>query len=103
MRKHNFERGDSYTKDTCIAKRIHRMLVEENHQDELENFMRECESPRIRLLWEIFFETGIRDTELLEERIYQYGSMVKQQDYFGRELFVGMVSLLNYLKRESQI
>lgn len=101
MRNHNIERGDRYTKDTCIAKHIHRMLVEENHQEELEILMRECEAPKLRLLWEIFFETGIRDTELLEERIYQYGSMVKQQDYFGRELFVGMVSLLNYLKRES--
>ncbi len=93
--------GGGYTKDICIAKHICRMLAEEKYQEEVADVMRECQSPKICLLWKIFFETGIQDTNLLEERIYQYGSLVKQHDYFSRELFVEMVSLLNHLKKES--
>lgn len=74
------------------------MLTEEECHEELQVLLLSGESPKARLLWEIFFETEIRDIECLEERIYQYGTLVKKEDYLGRELFVGMVFLLNKLK-----
>lgn len=85
-------------KDTCIAGHLHKMLTEEGHREELEEFLLGCESPKTMLLWEILFETRIQDIELLEHRIYKYGSMVKEHDYLGREIFVAMVSLLKQLK-----
>lgn len=78
------------------------MLTEDEHREELEEFLSGEESLRIRLLWEIFFETEIRDVDRLEERIYQYGTLVKTEDYLGRELFVGMVFLLNKLKAKEK-
>ena len=78
------------------------MLTEEEHREELEEFLSGEESLRIRLLWEIFFETEIRDVDRLEEQIYQYGTLVKTEDYLGRELFVGMVFLLNKLKAKEK-
>lgn len=78
------------------------MLTEDEHREELEEFLSGEESLRIRLLWEIFFETEIRDIDRLEERIYQYGTLVKTEDYLGRELFVGMVFLLNKLKAKEK-
>lgn len=74
------------------------MLTKEEYREELEEMLLGCESPKARLLWEIFFETEIGDVELLETRIYRYGTMLKAEDYLARELFVGMVSLLNQLK-----
>ena len=78
------------------------MLTEDEHREELEEFLSGEESLRIRLLWEIFFETEIRDIDRLEERIYQYGTLVKTEDYLGRELFVGIVFLLNKLKAKEK-
>lgn len=74
------------------------MLTDEECREELEELLLGCESPKVRLLWEILFETRIQDIELLEYRVYQYGSMVKEHDYLGREIFVGLVSLLKQLK-----
>ncbi len=89
-----------YTKDSCVAKHLQCMLTEEERREELEELLSSCESPKVRLLWEILFETGICEIDLLERRIYQYGSMVKEYDYLGREIFVGMVSLLKQLKNQ---
>ena len=51
-------------------------------------------------MWEILFETGVEDVKLLEHRIFLYGSTIKESDYFGREMFVGLVSLLNQVKNK---
>ena len=74
------------------------MFTEEERREELEELLLGCGSPKVRLLWEILFETGIENFDLLEHRIYQYGSMVKEHDYLGREIFVALVSLLKQLK-----
>ncbi len=79
------------------------MLTEEEGREELEELLLGCESPKTVLLWEILFETRIQDVELLEHRIYQYGSMVKEHDYFGRELFVTLVSLLKQIKKHEKM
>ena len=55
---------------------------------------------KLKILWEIFFGTQVEDVDTLEERIYQYGSMIKPDEHFSRELFVGMVSLLDELKKQ---
>ena len=41
------------------------------------------------------FETDVRDVEELEEKIYDFGSHVKEDDYWGREIFVWLVAFLN--------
>ena len=62
-----------------------------------------CDSPKLRILWEIMFETGMDEVELLEERVYQYGSLLKEQDYLDREIFMGMISLLEAVKNQETL
>ena len=93
------ERSEYYTKRTCIAKGIYDILAEERCSDGWEDLIRSCESPKMQLLWEIFFDTGMDELALLEERVYQYGSMVKEQDVLSREIFLGMVTLLGQMKK----
>lgn len=96
-------KGDEcVTKDTCVAKHIYGMLQEEEHRDGMRELMLGCDSPKVKLLWEIFFEIDMQNVELLEEHIYRYGSMVKEHDYFGRDLFIIMVALLHHLKRNGE-
>ncbi len=78
-----------------LAKKMYYTLTDEKHDKEKEAWMEECKKTKLVLLWQIFFETDFHDKELLEERIYEFGSKVKQGDYFGREIFVCLVAFLN--------
>ena len=96
------ERRKWHTKDTCIAKYLHRLLTDEECREELEELVMGSESAKLRLMWEILFETETEDVALLEHRIFLYGSFVKEHDYFGREVFLGLVSLLNQIKNKEK-
>lgn len=78
-----------------VAKYLYRIFTEEKMEHKKARLFKECEDTRIVLLWKIFFETDIRDTDILRERIYKYGSMLKEHDYLGRELFLFLVAMLN--------
>ena len=86
------------TKNTCLAQCFFEVLVDCPGPNVLKDLIWSCESPKGKLLREIFFETGTEEVDLLEERIYQYGSLLEEQDYVGREIFIGMVALLEELK-----
>ncbi len=49
---------------------------------------------RLELLWEIVAEADLDNLDLLEEKIYRYGSYLGAKDHLGRLLFVRMVLLL---------
>lgn len=53
-----------------------------------------CGVDKIRILWEILFETDIYDVETLKNKIYEYGSYLKENDHLGRELFVMMATFV---------
>lgn len=53
---------------------------------------------RLILLWEIFVEIDLQDIELMEEKIYQYGSYLEEKDYLGRIIFMRMEYLLRMAK-----
>ena len=57
-------------------------------RDELEQFWSVCEAKKLRALW---------DLDLLETRIYHYGSLLHEHDYLGREIFLFLVALLKHL------
>ena len=78
-----------------VAKYLYCVLTEERMEHKKAALFKECGETKIVLLWKIFFETDIHDTELLKERIYRYGSLLKEKDYFGRELFLCLVAVLN--------
>ena len=42
------------------------------------------------------------EVEVLEKRIYQYGSYIREQDYLSREIFLGMITLLEEIKKKYQ-
>lgn len=92
-------RGVKITKETSIGKCLRDILVDDPGPNPLRRLIWSCDSPRIRVLWEILFDTGMDEVDLLEERIYKYGSMVKEQDLVGREVFLGMITLLEELKK----
>ena len=78
-----------------IAKYLYRILFDEELEYKKEAFFKECKESQLVLLWRILFETEIEDKELLKERIYTFGSNLKEQDYLGREVFVCLVALLH--------
>lgn len=53
---------------------------------------------KVALLWEILFELDFRDAKQLEEKVYQYGSYLKESDYLGRRIFLRLMELLQVLK-----
>jgi hypothetical protein len=54
---------------------------------------------RLELLWDIMTEVDLNDLDLLEDKIYQYGSSLSAKNELGRLLFVRMVFLLNNAKK----
>ena len=86
------------TEDITLANYLHKIITCQENPYELSDSIRQCDSEKLRLLWEIFFETGINDLELLERRIYAYGSELKEKDLLGREVFIALVFLLQQMK-----
>ena len=74
---------------------MYRILFDEELEYKKEAFFKECKESQLVLLWRILFETEIDDKELLKERVYTFGSNLKEQDYIGREVFVCLVALLH--------
>lgn len=78
-----------------VVNYLSHILTNEKMGYRKEKLLQECEETQIVMLYKILFETDIRDTEMLKERIYQYGSSLREQDYMGRELFLCLVAVLN--------
>ena len=72
------------------------------YPNELKDLIWEGNFPKEKILWEILFETGMDEVEVLEKRIYQYGSYIREQDYLSREIFLGMITLLEEIKKKYQ-
>ena len=82
-------------KNTTIAGYFYRVMIEEKHRGQKYALLETCKNTKLVKLWIIIFETDVRDTELLENRIYEFGSMLKEEDSWGREIFVCLVAFLN--------
>lgn len=92
-------RGDvTITTDTTIAQYMREIFMGNQSSEELSDMIHNCDSAKVRILWDIFFETGIHDLELLEERIYAYGSELQERDLLGREVFLALISILQQIK-----
>ncbi len=78
-----------------VAKYLYRILMDEKLEYKKELFFKACKESQLVLLWRILYETEVSDTELLKERIYEFGSKVKEQDFVGREVFLCLVAFLN--------
>ena len=74
---------------------LFQMITEERYSEQKAAFLEECKDTRIAKLWDILFETDINEPELLEARVYEFGSRIKEEDTWGREIFVCLVVLLN--------
>lgn len=83
-----------------LIKYLYRILSDEKLEYKKEAFFKACKKTQLIRLWQILFETEISDTELLKERIYEFGSNVKEIDYLGREVFLCLVALLNLVIKE---
>ena len=78
-----------------LFKQIRRVLMDENYAEEKEIWLEECKSTKLWQLWEILFETDVRNRALLEARVYAYGSQIKENDYLHRDIFIWLVAFLN--------
>lgn len=78
-----------------LFKQMRRVLMDECYAEEKEAWLEECRTTKLWLLWEILFETDVRNRTLLEARVYAYGSQIKETDYLHREIFIWLVSFLN--------
>lgn len=83
-----------------LIKYVYRILFDERLEYKKEEFFKACGKSQLVRLWKILFETEISETKLLEERIYEFGSYVKEKDYLGREVFVCLVALLHLVIKE---
>lgn len=89
------------TEDITLANYLHKIMTCQESPYELGDIIRKCDSEKLRLLWEIFFETGIHDLELMEQRIYAYGSELKEKDLLGREVFIVLISILQQMNSKN--
>ena len=78
-----------------VAKYLIQLLTDKELEYKKEFYFNECKGSQLVLLWRILFETEISDEVLLKERIYEFGSNLKTQDYLGRDVFICLVALLN--------
>ncbi|MBR2044765.1 MAG: hypothetical protein IJ958_01355 [Agathobacter sp.] len=78
-----------------VAKYVYDLLTDKSLEYKKELYFKECKKSQLVLLWRILFETDMRDSELLKERVYEFGSNLKTQDYLGRDVFLCLVALLN--------
>jgi len=78
-----------------VSKYLYHLFTDEKLENRREDFFAECPKSKIVLLWRIFCDTEISDTELLSERIYEFGSLVKDDDHWGRDIFLCLVAFLN--------
>ena len=62
---------------------------------EKEEWLKVCKETKLWMLWEILFETDVRNRAVLEARIYAYGSQIKETDYLHRDIFIWLVAFLN--------
>ena len=83
-----------------LFKQMKRVLKDEYYVVEKEAWLEECKTTKLGLLWEILFETDVRNTMLLESRIYAYGSMIKENDYLHRDIFIWLVTFLNLVIKQ---
>ena len=78
-----------------LCKRMYRILTEERYEQKKNLWMKECKDTKLAHLWKILFETDVENKELLETRIYAYGSHIKEGEYLHREIFIWLVAFLN--------
>ena len=78
-----------------LFNQICRLLLDDSCDEKKELWLEECRETKLWMLWEILFETDVRNRPLLEERIYAYGSQIKETDYLHRDIFIWLVSFLN--------
>lgn len=81
--------------NNTIANYIYRMVKEDRFRNQRYAILDACKNTKLAILWDILFETDLRDTEDLEQKIYDYGSQLEEQDYMGRDIFVCLVAFLN--------
>ena len=74
---------------------LYRILTDEKLEEKKEALFEACPRGKLVLLWKILNETDIRDEELLKDRIYEFGSLIKDNDYWGRDIFLCLVAFLN--------
>ncbi len=78
-----------------LFQKMHRVLTADYYCEERARWLEECKNTKLGMLWEILFETDVRNRALLESRIYAYGSKIKEADYLHRDIFICLVSFLN--------
>lgn len=82
-----------------VAKYLYKILTDPTMIEKKETLLEACPKGRIFLLWQILYETEVEDVELLKERIYAFGSKLREEDYWGREVFLCLVAFLNLVIR----
>lgn len=92
--KENFTTEETMVQ-MSLYKQMKRVLKDEYFVVEKEAWLQECKTTKLGLLWEILFETDVRNVMLLESRIYEYGSQIKETDYLHRDIFIWLVTFLN--------
>ena len=67
----------------------------EKIKEKQSKFVQQLENITQMDVQKLLFETDIRNGVVLEEKVYAYGSHIKETDYIHREIFVFLVAFLN--------
>ena len=90
-----FYNGGNIMFQISLFKQIRRVLLDDCYMEEKEAWLEECKDTKLWKLWQILFETDVRNRALLESRIYEYGSQIKETEYMHRDIFIWLVAFLN--------
>lgn len=80
---------------TNLFQKMKQVFRDEEYREIRNAWVKECKGTKLWRLWEILFETDVENYALLESRIYEYGSQIKETEYLHRDIFIWLVACLN--------
>jgi hypothetical protein len=95
----SIRRTETIAKSKNVGLELKEMIRNGNMKSVFEDLVEPVPCGRLELLADIMTEADLNDLDLLEEKIYQYGSWLGSKNELGRLLFVRMVFLLNNAKK----
>ena len=84
-----------------MESRMREFVVCNGIEEEFMGLFNQEKSAKTELLRSIWYETDFSQLDRLEEKIFAYGSLLKQKDTLEREIFAHMYTILRQLQMDA--
>lgn len=85
-----------------MESRMQEFITEKGIEQEIQELYHQEKSEKAELLWCLCHGTGFSGLDQLEEKIFKYGSLLKQKDTLEREIFSHMYTILRQLEMNTE-